>query len=68
MDPVSVELFKDESSVDFKNTKESLWMNTEKLATFLGKAADYDAIFYVGGFGRDLNPIVVTHMGIQLTV
>jgi hypothetical protein len=52
-DPVSVELFKnDKVCVDFKDTKESLWMNTEKLESFLGKAKEFDTIFYVGGFGR----------------
>lgn len=53
MDPVSIELFKEESCVNFKNTQESLWMNTKKLDSFIGKAADYDAILYVGGFGRE---------------
>jgi hypothetical protein len=52
-DPVSVELFKnDEVCVDFKNTKESLWMNTEKLDAFSGRATEFDSIFIIGGFGR----------------
>jgi hypothetical protein len=38
--------------VDFKNTKESLWMNTEKLDAFTGRAMEFDSIFVVGGFGR----------------
>jgi hypothetical protein len=29
-----------------------LWTTTKKLKTFLGKAKDFDAILYVGGFGR----------------
>lgn len=28
-----------------------MWKTTQKLDTFLGKAADFDAIFYVGGHG-----------------
>lgn len=51
MDPASVELFKDESSVSFLTTKEQLWKNTAKLSDFLGKAKEFDAIFYVGGHG-----------------
>jgi len=53
LDPVSVELFKDDSiCTEFKATKENLWKNTEELEDFLGKAADCDAILYIGGFGR----------------
>ena len=38
--------------MDFKNTKEALWMNTEKLEEFTGRAKEFDSIFVVGGFGR----------------
>lgn len=52
-DPASVEAFKnDEISVNFLNTKKSLYENTTKLENFLGKAREFDAIFYVGGQGR----------------
>jgi len=52
LDPVSVELFKnDDSCVEFANTKSDLWLNTEKLESFLGRANEFTAIFYVGGFG-----------------
>lgn len=57
LDPVSVELFKDDAQcVEFKNTKEDLWKNTEKLDNFIGKAAEFDALFYIGGFGRKSHP------------
>ena len=38
--------------MEFKNTKEELWMNTEKLDGFSGRAKEFDSIFIVGGFGR----------------
>ncbi|KAI9733427.1 MAG: hypothetical protein M1834_003511 [Cirrosporium novae-zelandiae] len=51
-DPMSVEAFKDdEISVNFLNTKQSLWEKTEKLEKLLGKAGEFDALFYVGGHG-----------------
>jgi putative intracellular protease/amidase len=51
LDEASVEAYKeDASSVKFLGKK--LWENTQKLSTFLGKAKEYDAIFFVGGFGR----------------
>jgi len=37
--------------MEFLHTKEKLWTQTEKLENFLGKAKDFTAIFYVGGFG-----------------
>lgn len=51
LDPASVEPFKsDEGAVAFLQ-KKHLWENTAKLATFLGHADDFDAIFYPGGHG-----------------
>ncbi len=53
LDPNSVEAFKDdEESSKFLKEKASLWKNTEKLSSFIGKAKDFDAIFFVGGHGR----------------
>lgn len=53
LDPSSVEATKnDKASVDFLNNKQSLWKNTEKLSNFVGRAKEFDAIFYVGGHGR----------------
>jgi hypothetical protein len=53
LDPSSVEAFKEDAeSTKFLKEKESLWKNTEKLSSFIGKADQFDAIFYVGGHGR----------------
>lgn len=35
----------------FENCKE-VWKTTKKLSDFEGKADDFDAILYVGGYGR----------------
>ncbi|OAP56945.1 hypothetical protein AYL99_09057 [Fonsecaea erecta] len=52
LDPGSVESWKqDEVSVQFLDNQSSLWKNTRKLESFLGKAKDFAAIFYVGGHG-----------------
>ncbi|KAG4035178.1 hypothetical protein MFRU_002g05190 [Monilinia fructicola] len=51
LDPASVEASKDDVSVNFFKTKESLWKNTVPLSDFVGKAEEFDAIFYVGGHG-----------------
>merc|ERR1712080_229833 len=47
----SVEAFaNDESCKKFLGRKE-LWENTKPLKEFLGRASDFDAIFYPGGHG-----------------
>ncbi|KAH9837496.1 Glyoxalase activity of DJ-1 [Teratosphaeria destructans] len=52
LDPSSVEMFKEDAeSSKFLKEKESLWKNTEKLSNYLGKAHQFDAVFYVGGHG-----------------
>ncbi|KAJ8066135.1 hypothetical protein OCU04_005226 [Sclerotinia nivalis] len=51
LDPASIEVSKDDVSVNFLKTQESLWKNTAPLSDFVGKAAEFDAIFYVGGHG-----------------
>jgi len=52
LDPMSVELFKDDAyCMEFAQTKGQLWLETQKLESFLGRATDFAAIFYVGGFG-----------------
>ena len=54
LDQNSVEAFKsDQQSVDFLNQKSSLWKNTRKLSTFVGRAKEFSAIFFVGGHGRE---------------
>ncbi|GMF69586.1 unnamed protein product [Aspergillus oryzae] len=53
LDPSSVEAFKsDPVSSKFLKEQESLWKNTHKLADFLPRVSEFDAIFYVGGHGR----------------
>lgn len=53
LDPASVESFKDDAAcVHYLEDKSQLWEKTEKLEKFLGRAKEFDAIFYVGGHGR----------------
>lgn len=53
LDPSSVEASKeDKKSVDFLNNNSSLWKTTAKLSDFVGRANEFDAVFYVGGHGR----------------
>ena len=55
LDPSSIEASKDDkTSQDFLKNKEDLWKKTEKLSSFIGKAKEFDALFYVGGHGRKL--------------
>jgi len=51
LDPASVEAAKDDVSVQFLNNDQQVWKTTQKLEDFVGKAKDFDAIFYVGGHG-----------------
>ncbi|EMC95448.1 hypothetical protein BAUCODRAFT_73057 [Baudoinia panamericana UAMH 10762] len=52
LDPSSVEMFKEDAEASkFLKEKEALWTNTDKLSNYLGKADQYDGIFYVGGHG-----------------
>ncbi|KAG4418316.1 hypothetical protein IFR04_008525 [Cadophora malorum] len=52
LDPSSVEASKeDDVSVRFLKENEKLWKQTEKLDSFLGRAGEFDAIFFVGGHG-----------------
>ncbi|KAK4458075.1 class I glutamine amidotransferase-like protein [Cladorrhinum samala] len=52
LDPSSVEAAKeDDVSVKFLNSQSQIWSNTSKVSEFLGKADEFDAIFYPGGHG-----------------
>ncbi|KAL5614411.1 hypothetical protein BROUX41_004517 [Berkeleyomyces rouxiae] len=52
LDPNSVTAFAaDASSQNFLKNHKALWENTQKLSTFVGRAAEFDAIFYPGGHG-----------------
>jgi putative intracellular protease/amidase len=44
----------DEVSQKFLKGQKALWTNTHKLADVLPRAGEFDAIFYVGGHGREL--------------
>lgn len=53
LDSSSIESFKnDEVCSQFVKEQEPLWKNTVKLEDFVGNAGQFDAIFYVGGYGR----------------
>lgn len=49
--------------MEFAQTKQKLWTETEKLESFLGRAKEFDSIFYVGGFGRKYL-VLSTHFNI----
>jgi len=52
LDQVSVTMFEsDPVSVKFLKEKKKLWEETRPLSEFLGKASEYDAVFYPGGHG-----------------
>lgn len=52
LDPSSIETAKDDPvSVDFHHNNSALWEVTEKVSNFLGKADEFDAIFFPGGHG-----------------
>jgi hypothetical protein len=42
------------------------WKHTEKLETFLGRAEEFAAVFYVDGWGRRLNLIFCSSLEIEL--
>lgn len=48
----------DEMSQKFLKEQKALWTNTHKLADMLPRAGEFDAIFYVGGHGRELLPTI----------
>lgn len=51
LDPSSIEAAKDDVSVNFLKNDEKVWKTTQRMDNFVGKAKDFDAIFYVGGHG-----------------
>ncbi|TVY14817.1 Glutamine amidotransferase-like class 1 domain-containing protein 1 [Lachnellula arida] len=45
-------LFKDDAyCVEFLNTKQKIWTETEKLENYVGRAKEFAAILYIGGLG-----------------
>jgi putative intracellular protease/amidase len=56
LDPASVKMFESDAlSVSFHRNQGTLWKNTIRLAEIVPKAHEYDAIFYVGGHGREFS-------------
>jgi len=52
LDPGSVELFKeDKAAMDFFREKKDVWQTTSTISSHLGKASEFDALFYPGGHG-----------------
>ncbi|KAF6810386.1 Glyoxalase 3-like protein 2 [Colletotrichum sojae] len=52
LDQASVEMFaSDPSSKNFLENHKDIWENTEPLANFVGRASEFDALFYPGGHG-----------------
>ncbi|KAJ0268849.1 hypothetical protein COL940_013001 [Colletotrichum noveboracense] len=51
IDQKSVENFKDEDSVRFYETEKALWQQTQPLSDFVGRASEFDAVFFPGGHG-----------------
>lgn len=56
IDPGSIEPNTDDVSVEFYREKKALWMETSKLEDFVGRAGEFDAVFYAGGVGREFPP------------
>ena len=57
LDFSSIESFKnDEICSKFVQEQGTFWKNTVKLEEFVGKADQFEAIFYVGGYGRKFPP------------
>ena len=53
LDPASVKMFgEDPSCANFLKNHEDLWKKTAKLSNFVGRAGEFEAVYYVGGHGR----------------
>ncbi|KAK4549676.1 hypothetical protein LTR36_004977 [Oleoguttula mirabilis] len=63
----SIEMATDTESKRFLAEKRHVWESTEKLETFLGRAEEFEAIFFVGGAGPmfDLAESNVSHQIIR---
>jgi hypothetical protein len=60
LDPYSIEATKDDPECQtFLKENDKVWKQTEKLSSFLGRSAEFAGIFYVGGHGRELHPLVL---------
>jgi putative intracellular protease/amidase len=52
LDPMSAEVADDDYQTKEFLEKKAIWESSEKIASFLGRADEFDAVFYVGGWGR----------------
>jgi hypothetical protein len=69
LDPGSVDASKDDAqSQNFFIKKSALWKNTQKLSSLLGHSNEFEAIFFVGGHGRQLLIIPSCFLIFQLTI
>jgi putative intracellular protease/amidase len=53
----SIDMSPDEGSQRFLKEKTHLWKDTTRLENFKGRANEFDAVFYVGGGGRELKVV-----------
>jgi putative intracellular protease/amidase len=51
LDPGSVEMFKSDATATAFLEQKALWENTNKLADYVGRADEFDAVFVPGGHG-----------------
>ncbi|KAG5917597.1 hypothetical protein E4U42_007185 [Claviceps africana] len=62
LDPSSVEMFKsDDISAKFLENNKHVWETTKPLKDFVGRAGDFDALFYVGGHGPMFDLVTDQH-------
>jgi putative intracellular protease/amidase len=67
LDPGSVDASKDDAqSQNFFINKSALWKNTQTLSSLLGHANEFEAIFFVGGHGRQFLIITSCFILLQL--
>jgi hypothetical protein len=52
LDPLSSQVAEDDFRTKEFLKKKSIWESSEKISSFLGRAEEFDAVFYVGGWGR----------------
>jgi hypothetical protein len=57
VDPSSLDAAEtDDICATFLRDQEQLWKNTRKLEEFVDEVKDFDAVFFVGGYGRQCSP------------
>ncbi|KAG5940990.1 hypothetical protein E4U53_007507 [Claviceps sorghi] len=62
LDPSSVEMFKsDDISAKFLEKNKQVWETTKPLKDFVGRAGEFDALFYVGGHGPMFDLVTDQH-------